>query len=379
MILRNCDIKEFIRRINGKKLVCFGVGKGADSLSQLFPHYEVEKYFSYIVDNNSELWGSNRLVGRSLVSIFSPEMLISDAIRTDKLTVLISSTKYADEIISHLNTIVELNNAECYISKFIIEAEIRKPTHIPNEYRFNTNPVIPKLIHYFWFGSKPLPERHNQFISGWKELCPGYDIIEWNINNYDINKFQYTKDAALAGRWSKVATYARFDVVYNYGGICMDTDVEMVKPLDDLLYNTAYIGFGNENRINSGSGFGAVKNFEMFNEMRENYDNTLINPDGTQNLLVNSYFETDFLVKKGLNPNGDFQIIENLTVFSSESFSPMPSFIFAESGVAYATKNTFSVHHYDTSLKGEEQMKMYTSLTRLFNASVLNEKLFINT
>ena len=86
--------------------------------------------------------------------------------------------------------------------------------------------MIPKIIHYCWFGGKELPKEYQNYINGWKKLCPDYEIIEWNETNYDINKNQYAKQAAEAGKWSFVSDYLGFDVVYEYGGIYLDTDVE---------------------------------------------------------------------------------------------------------------------------------------------------------
>ena len=373
MILRNCNMAEFIRRIEGKKTICFGAGMVLQMLSRDFPKYQIEKRILYIVDNNSNLWGSEVVLSETAVPVYSPEKLIADACRD--IVVLISSWKAAPEIFEQLNANSRLDIVECYIGSLLHETESRNlPYSLPAGYRVNLNPVIPKVIHYFWLGSNPLPERHKRFIDGWRKFCPDYEIVEWNENNYDINKHQYTKDAALAGRWSKVVTYARFDVIYNYGGICMDTDVEIVKPLDELLYNDAYIGFSSGLRINSGSGFGAVKNFELFRDMRHNYDGTLFNSDDTPNLTSNSAFEIDFMLKRGLNRNGDFQMLDRLTVYPLECFDPKPNSVHSDNGSLWATENTFTIHHYDTTLADKERETIRTSLGKLYEAALINEK-----
>lgn len=374
MILRNCTMAEFCRRTEGKKLVCFGAGYAAAALGNKFAAYKMEKRISYFVDNNSSLWGGEKVVNGTAIPIFSPKKLFAEA--SHDTVVIITSYQYASEIFGQLNIIPEFERAECYVLNFIAEAEYwAVPRYMPKGYRANAHQVIPKIIHYFWFGSNPIPEKHKEFIDGWKKFCPDYEIIEWNESNYDINKFQYTKDAALAKRWSKVATYARFDVIYTYGGICLDTDVEVVKPLDELLYNDAFIGFENEYRINSGSGFGAVKKFQLFNEMRENYDGTLFNSDGSANLAFNTSFETPFLINRGLNRKGDFQIIDKLTVYPPDCFAPKPYFAPNTNGTSYATENTFSVHHYDTTLAGKEREEFRNSFGKLYETAILNEKL----
>ena len=95
--------------------------------------------------------------------------------------------------------------------------------------------MIPKVIHYCWFGGNPLPEEAKRCIESWKKYCPDYKIIEWNENNYDVNSNEYMKSAYKEKKWAFVSDYARIDVVYKYGGIYMDTDVELVKGLDNLL------------------------------------------------------------------------------------------------------------------------------------------------
>ena len=95
--------------------------------------------------------------------------------------------------------------------------------------------AIPKKIHYCWFGRNEIPEKTLRCIESWKKYCPDYEIIQWNEDNYDINKIPYMKDAYKEKKWAFVSDYARLDVIYQYGGIYLDTDVELVNSLDDLL------------------------------------------------------------------------------------------------------------------------------------------------
>ena len=100
--------------------------------------------------------------------------------------------------------------------------------------------MIPKVIHYCWFGGNPLPDEAKRCIDSWKKYCPDYKIIEWNESNYDVNSNEYMKAAYNEKKWAFVSDYARVDVVYRYGGIYMDTDVELIKPLDKFLYQSPY-------------------------------------------------------------------------------------------------------------------------------------------
>ena len=95
--------------------------------------------------------------------------------------------------------------------------------------------MIPKIIHYCWFGGKEKPKDVLDCIASWKKYCPDYKIIEWNETNYDVHKNQYMSDAYKERKWAFVSDYARIDVVYTYGGIYLDTDVEVIKPLNEHM------------------------------------------------------------------------------------------------------------------------------------------------
>ena len=95
--------------------------------------------------------------------------------------------------------------------------------------------MIPKIIHYCWFGNKKIPKDFQKYIEGWKKLSPDYEIKEWNEQNFPFQKSLYCRQAYKAQKWAFVTDYARFRILYEYGGIYLDTDVELIKPLDSLL------------------------------------------------------------------------------------------------------------------------------------------------
>lgn len=132
--------------------------------------------------------------------------------------------------------------------------------------------MIPKKIHYCWFGGNPLPESAKKYIGTWKKYCPDYEIIEWNENNFDVTQNQYCKEAYEAKKWAFVSDYARLKVLYDFGGIYMDTDVEVVKPLDDLLQYNWFSGFESEKRIQTGT-MGAGFNSTIIKIFLDDYKN----------------------------------------------------------------------------------------------------------
>ena len=102
--------------------------------------------------------------------------------------------------------------------------------------------MIPKKIHYCWFGGNPLPESAKKYIETWKKYCPDYEIIEWNEENFDVTQNQYCKEAYEAKKWAFVSDYARFWILYRYGGIYFDTDVEVIRPIDDMVAKGPFMG-----------------------------------------------------------------------------------------------------------------------------------------
>ena len=102
--------------------------------------------------------------------------------------------------------------------------------------------MITKTIHYCWFGRGELPEKAKQCIESWKKFCPDYEIKEWNEDNFDMNSCAYVKEAYEAKKWAFVSDYARFEILYKYGGLYFDTDVELVKSFDDIVSKGTFMG-----------------------------------------------------------------------------------------------------------------------------------------
>jgi len=214
--------------------------------------------------------------------------------------------------------------------------------------------MIPKKIHYCWFGGNPIPDEFKEYMESWKEFCPDYEIIEWNESNYDIEKNQYIHEAYQSKRWAFVSDYARLDIIYNHGGIYFDVDVELVRNLDSLLINEAFAGFELGKSVNTGLGFGAIKEHATIKKLRDNYDKLkFINEDGSFNLTTCTIYQTDFLIKEGLKLNGKKQVVAGITIYPDEFFSPKPIRTYKTK----LTPNSYSIHHYSASWFPEEQYK----------------------
>ena len=201
-----------------------------------------------------------------------------------------------------------------------------------------------KEIHYCWFGKNPKSKLILKCIDSWRKYCPDYEIKEWNVDNFDVNCCAYVREAYEAKKWAFVSDYCRFYVLYNYGGIYLDTDVELLKPLDVLSEN--FVGFENQNRVNSGLIRGAMAKDLICKLMLDSYaSDHFLKQNGSYNLLTVCDRETDILVAHGMKKDDTLQIIEGTTVYPSEYFNPMDM----ETGKIRLTNKSVSVHHYAAS------------------------------
>ena len=216
--------------------------------------------------------------------------------------------------------------------------------------------MIPKVIHYCWFGKNPLPKLAVKCINSWKRKLPDYQIIEWNESNFDISSAPiYVRQAYNAKKWAFVTDYVRLKVVYDFGGIYLDTDVELLKNLDNLLCNHAYFGFEDEKYVATGLGFGAEKKEKILYELLSDYEGiSFIKPDGSYDTLSCPIRNTKILINHGLIQNNKEQILEgNIHIYPSEYFSP----ISYETGIKTITANTVSIHWFAGSWLEKEQQK----------------------
>ena len=212
--------------------------------------------------------------------------------------------------------------------------------------------MIPKIIHYCWFGGKEKPQDVLSCIESWKKFLPDYEIKEWNESNYDINKCQYMADAYKEKKWAFVSDYCRIDVVNQYGGLYLDTDVEVIKSFDPLLKEQFFCGYeasepkASPKAINFGLAFGSEASSVVLSEILEEYHKlSFYKPDGNFNLITCPTLQTKVLERHGVTPNGENQKVNGITVFSEEYFCPMNYL----TGKTNITPNTYSIHHYSAT------------------------------
>ena len=224
--------------------------------------------------------------------------------------------------------------------------------------------MIPKTIHYCWFGGNPLDERALRCIKSWKKFFPDYKIIQWNEDNFDLQEFDFAAKAYADKKWAFVSDVARLKILYDHGGLYFDTDVEVISSYDDILSTSSdgFMGFETTLQVASGLGFGAVKGSLLLRDLLELYKD-LSYEEYKDNLsdVACTVLTTTFLSKCGLIHADRMQFVCNFDIYPSEYFSPIDYF----TGVLHKTKQTHSIHWYNASWKSKSSHRKFLRKQRL--------------
>lgn len=209
--------------------------------------------------------------------------------------------------------------------------------------------VIPQVIHCCWFGGKPLTPLAQKCIESWNKYLPEYPIITWNEKTFDVDSVPFTQEAYNCKKYAFVSDYVRLWALYHYGGIYMDTDVEVIKDLDKFMNFQAFSGFEQKNYMPTGI-MAAVPHHPWIHRMLEHYrGRSFFNPDGTMDLKPNVIFMTELAEKEfGLKRGNELQILkDDVHIFPNDYFCPMVW----ETREIKLTPNTHTIHHFAYSWK----------------------------
>ena len=248
--------------------------------------------------------------------------------------------------------------------------------------------MIPKIIHYCWFGGNPLPESAKKCIASWRKFLPDYQIWQWSekpshdnanhnpnslspthplgegekngkendlfdkILGFDVNSILYTQQAYEANKYAFVSDYARFWILYKYGGLYFDTDVEIIKPMDDIIERGPFMGIEKTPTsnitpmINPGLGLGATPQMEIYRQILDGFHRmTFYSEDGSINPFSMIPMVTKLFSEFGLKPSNKVECVAETYIYPDDVFCPMDS----TTGITRITNNTVSIHHYDCS------------------------------
>jgi len=205
---------------------------------------------------------------------------------------------------------------------------------------------IPRIVHYCWFGRGEKPKKMVKCMRSWQKHLSGYQFIEWNEDNFDLAVNRYVMEAYKAKKYAFVSDYVRLYALYHHGGVYMDTDVEVIKPLDKFLNHEAFSGFEDQTFLQSGT-MGAAKQHPWIKELLQYYDNrSFLHEDGSYDTTTNTAVITAICKNHGLVLNGKHQVLQNgVNFYPRDYFSPYDYI----NGGNYRTDDSHTIHHFAKS------------------------------
>ena len=352
MRLLNCGLDEIANQIGNNRIVFFGSG----SWLKVVNHTELMTLadnFCYVIDN-----GLNKdevQIGNITLPIYPPSKVLDET----KCVVILTSPMYMNEMYEQLQDMSLSDEIVCYAFPFMQmvtedKTDINLLEKVTNK---NVEKRIPKIIHSFWFSGDEKPDSYQQCVDTWKKILPDYEIIEWNKNNYDWHKHPFVERAIELEAWAFASDYARLDVLFQFGGIYLDMDVEVFKPFDELLGNEAILAFSNHVLIDLAV-VGSKRNNPLIKKILELYDGVEL---PTTKKEFAKYFQPvfvrDCLAEADIKMNGSLQKVDGATVFPRQFFMAMNYVLFGEYKL---TENTYCVHHdnFGWSVTKDREKKM---------------------
>lgn len=238
--------------------------------------------------------------------------------------------------------------------------------------------MIPKIVHYCWFGKGEKPKLAQKCIASWKKYLSDYEFIEWSEDNFDITSIKYVEEAYICKKYAFVTDYVRLYALYNIGGIYMDTDVEVLTDYEMFLHHKAFSGFESDGNVPTGM-MAAEKGNKWIGDLLKYYNDKLfIHDDGSYNLTTNTTIITNYMVEIGLRLDNTYQNFEGLvSMYPSDYFCPKDH----RTGKIKLTHNSVCIHHFAGSWLEHKSMsyrlyKLKTYIMRIFGDKLINSIIY---
>lgn len=345
-MIKYCSKYDFNKYYKNKKIVCIGAGKRFEALVRDFDWNII-----LAIDNSPEKDNTyfNFLDKKILIRNWQ---YLLDNVQDD--WILLITPKDYEPFVFDIMDYPMLCRLEIFINSkfdmFYFDDNRMYFERRPIVYRQKKESLIPKIIHFFWFSNDSYPPEVQKCIDSWSKFCPDYEIKKWDLTNYSSENV-FFKEAIRCKKWAFASDYARADIIYKYGGIYLDSDVEVIRPLDELLYHDAFIGFEENIRVDPGSGFGAKKGNAIIKEFRDMYEDMhFVLPDGSYNILACPAYYTKILQNHGLFLNGSYQLLNEIAVYPTTAFCPHSY----RTNLLYIEDDTYSIHHHMGSWHDEK-------------------------
>lgn len=338
-------IETLFERLQHKNIICWGNGKHFRNIT--YPFLKKSGW-------NHKLQGFVNIAGSKELNVEGIEYprISKDEIASmdiEQTVILIAAVGY-QEILSQIQNDPKLRGfiaiPSIYLEALYEDLRMLLASKPPEGFRKNPLPFIPKVIHTFWFADNPMPQKYRDCLRSWEKYAPDMEIKIWNMHTYKPQDCLFYQQALQLRQWAFASDYARADVLRRYGGVYMDLDVEMLRPIDDLLYNDAYMSFESLDRIECGSGMGAQKGNRILEEICRSYEERpFIKADGSLDLSTCPVRFTKVIEQYGLEKNGGFQFVDDITIYPFEVLTGK-SF---DTGIEYRTNLSYTLHHHNGS------------------------------
>lgn len=226
--------------------------------------------------------------------------------------------------------------------------------------------MIPKKIHYCWFGNSELPDLAKKCIDSWRLFLPDYQIIEWNESHFDVHQIPYTSEAYQARKYAFVSDYARFKILYNHGGLYFDTDVEVIQNMDKIIEKGAFMGLEKNTSETfacaPGLGMGAPAQHPFYKDVLDMYHSLEFDPKNLKTVVEHT---SELMLKQGLELKRGIIEFRGIHIYPPEYFCPK----IYEKAKIKLSPNTYTIHHYAGSWMSKKQRWM-NSIRYLFGDKV---------
>lgn len=319
----DCDYQTFRNRSGDKTIILFGASSNWDYYGKIFPDIgRVAGQVSFIVDNDPGKQGQTVQTAGRDIPVRSPAALEILRGEGGKNTIILIPLRlrYHESICRQLMDAGLPEDMECYSVLLMTTAE----NHIDNSpaeryFASCRTQWIPKRIHSCWFSGEEKPDAYKRCVESWYRYCPDYEILEWNCGNYDVTKNSYMRQAYEKRKWAFVSDYARLDLVYTFGGIYLDMDVELLNTLDMLIGAAAFFCKDPMGIIDLGSGFGSVSGLPLLAEMMEVYEGRdFIKADGEMDTTAQPVLMQQVLARYGWKDRRDSQAEKEVLFLSND-------------------------------------------------------------